>query len=156
MQHIANKIIEVDNGQPVFFPGDYDSYVYRKQTQSAQAPTISVAQAEGRGSQPTKTRSGRPRSAEEELRRDLSKEARRLAVRVDALHATLESHEARIAKLESLFTNPDQFKNNDQLATSGEEYRVLKDETRSLWEEWEQLSLEAGTVESQLAELKTS
>jgi ATP-binding cassette subfamily F protein 3 len=30
IRQVATKIIEVENGRPVFFPGDYDSYLYRK------------------------------------------------------------------------------------------------------------------------------
>ena len=32
IRQIANKIIEIDGGQPTVFPGDYDNYLYRKQT----------------------------------------------------------------------------------------------------------------------------
>ena len=161
IRQIANKIIEVDNGQPRHFPGDYDSYLYRKQIETAQSTTGVIANKVGNltlkqgsaSNQSAKRRSGRPRSAEEELRRALSSEARKLATRIDEINATLVSQEARIARLEVLFSNPDQFEDAAQLATSAEQYGVLKEEAHSLWEEWEKLSLEAEGIDSRLGEL---
>ena len=83
IKQIANKIIEVDNGHPRHFPGDYDSYLYRKQAEIAQVSSrVRVNGGGGHtskqspaGSRSAKKRSGRPLSAEEELRRDLSKQA---------------------------------------------------------------------------------
>ena len=163
IRQIANKIIEVDGGQPMLFPGDYDSYLYRKQVAAAQGSTRVVANGVGydaskqgsAGNRPASRRSGRPRSAEEELRRALSKEAHRLARRIDEIDVTLVAQEARIAQLEALFSRPDQFEHAAQLATSGEQYRVLKAEAQSLWEEWERLSLEAESIDSRLGELKS-
>jgi len=63
--------------------------------------------------------------------------------------------EARVAQLEALFSNPDQFEDAAQLATSGEQYRVLKREAQLLLEEWERLSLEAERIESRLGELNS-
>ncbi len=162
IQQVANKIIEVHSGQPMIFPGDYDSYLYRKQVETAQGSARAVANGVGyeasaqgpAGNRPASRRSGRPRSAEEELRRTLSREARRLTMRVQEIDAILVTQEAQIAQLEALFSSPDQFGDAAQLATSGEQYRVLKRETQSLWEEWERLSLEAERIDSRLGELK--
>ena len=164
IRQVANKIIEIDNGQPRFFPGDYDSYLYRKQVESMQGTASSLAVKEvnhaskedlpgkhlGRGL-PARTR-----SVEEELRRNLSQDARRLGMRVDAANAALEAHLARIAQLEALFSSPGQFENAAQMATSGEEYRVLKSEEQSLWEEWERLSLEVETVNGKLEKFEAN
>ena len=82
-------------------------------------------------------------------------EAHRLAKRIDEIDTTLVAQEAQIARLEALFSNPDRFEDAAQLATSGEQYLVLKREVRSLWEEWERLSSEAESIGSRLGELKT-
>ncbi|MBF8266877.1 MAG: ATPase component of transporter [Dehalococcoidia bacterium] len=162
IRQVANKIIEIENGQPVAFPGDYDSYLYRKQTETAQGGTTSVADgagndASGQGhasSRIPRKCSGQPLSAEEELRRVLSREARRLVIRIGEVDAKLVEHEARIAELEAMFSNPDQFNNTAQLAASGEQYREIKEKSQSLWKEWESLSLEAERIDSQLGALK--
>jgi hypothetical protein len=143
-------------------PGDYDSYLFRKQVTVAQGSTRVAAKGVSQdtskqragGNQPEKGRKGRSRSAEEELRRDLSREARRLARRIDEIDATLVAQEAQTTQLEALFSSPDQFEDTAQLAASGEQYQVLKKEAQSLWEEWERLSLEAKRIDDRLGELR--
>ena len=162
IRQIANKIIEVDNGHPRHFPGDYDSYLYRKKAEIAQVSSRAKVNGGGghtskqssAGSRPARRRSGRPLSAEELLRRDLSKEARKLAARIDEIDAILVAREARIAQLETLFSHPDKFEDAAQLAASAEQYRMLKEEASLLWQEWEKLSLEAEGIDSRLVELK--
>ena len=102
---------------------------------------------------PSKRRSGRPRTAEENLSRTLSSQARKLAIRIGEIDAKLMTQGAQIKRLEDLFSSPNQFKDTTQMATSGEQYRVLKKETLSLWEEWEKLSSEAEEVKIQLGQL---
>jgi ATP-binding cassette subfamily F protein 3 len=161
IRQIANKIVEIDGDQPLIHAGDYDSYLFRKQETVAQGSTRvdangvnhDASKQGSAGNQPAKERKGRSRSAEEELRRDLSREARRLVRRIDEIDATLVAQEAQIAQLEALFSSPDQYKDTAQLATSGEQYQVLKREAESLWEEWERLSLEAKSIDGRLAEL---
>tara|TARA_B100000809_G_C15037684_1_gene494370 strand:- start:851 stop:1078 length:228 start_codon:yes stop_codon:yes gene_type:complete len=72
---------------------------------------------------------------------------------VDEINTSLETYSTKIAKLEKKFANPDKFKDSDQLAASGEQYQQLKNEEQTLMAEWESLSLEAETVDGQLAEL---
>ena len=98
-------------------------------------------------------RSRKQISAEELQRRSFSKEARTLAMRIENVTVSLADHEARIAELEAMFSNPDLFDEPDQIAASGEEYRVLKEEAQSLLGEWERLSLEAENINSQLTAL---
>ena len=159
IRQIANKIVEIDGGRPTVFPGDYDSYLYRKQTETDKSSPNASARANGtyrdtaeRG-QVTR-RSGRPLSAEEVQHRAFSKEARRLAIRIEEIDVSLSDREARITELETMFSQPDQSDDPAHFASAGEEYRVLKEEAESLWEEWERLTLEAENIDSKLTALK--
>ncbi len=158
MRQVANKIVEIDGGQPTVFPGDYDSYLYQKQTNTNKGSansTANEADVEALVQELSGNRNGRATSAEELQRRSLSKEARRLATLIEKINGSLADHEARMAELEAKFSNPHLFDEPDQIAASGEQYRVLKEETDSLWEEWARLSLEAETIGSKLTGLKT-
>ena len=158
MQQVANKIVEIDGGQPTVFPGDYDSYLYQKQTNTNKGSANSTANGADVDSlvqELSGNRNGRATSAEELERRSLSKEARRLASLIEKINGSIADHEARMAELEAKFSNPDLFDEPDQIAASGEQYRILKEETDSLWEEWARLSLEAETIGSKLTGLKT-
>ena len=157
MHQVANKIVEIDGGRPTVFPGDYDSYLYQKQTKTnkgSASSTANGADVDALVQELTGNRNGRATSAEELQRRSLSKQARRLATLIEKINGSLADHEARMAELEAKFSNPDLFDEPDQIAASGEQYRVLKEETDSLWEEWARLSLEAETIGSKLTGLK--
>ena len=158
IRQVANKIVEIDRGEPIVFPGDYDSYLYRKQTETRNgSANLTSNGTTGNGSVhgPTRRRSGRPLTPEEEQRRSLNREARRLAMRINEISVSLSARESRIAELEAMFSEPDQFGDPIQLTSSAEQYAALKGEEESLWEEWERLSLEAEAIDSQLEGLKS-
>ena len=157
IRQVANKIIEIDGGQPTVYPGDYDAYLYRKQTEAGNGranPAANGAIRAASESVPARRRSGRPLSSDEVQRRSLSKEARRLAIRIEVIDVSLSNSEARITELETMFSQPNQSDDPAYFASAGEEYRVLKEEAESLWEEWERLSLEAENIDGKLAELR--
>ena len=157
IRQVANKIVEIDGGQPTVFPGDYDGYLYWKQTDPVKKTANSTANgttADAARQGPSRRRSGRPISPEEEQQRSLGREARKLAMRIEDINVSLVDREARIAELEAVFSNPDQFAEPAQIAALGEQYRVLKEEAQSLWEEWETLSLDAESIDSQLVSMK--
>ena len=77
-----------------------------------------------------------------------------MAIRIEEIDVSLSNREARITELETMFSQPNQSDDPAYFASAGEEYRVLKEEAESLWEEWERLSLEAENIDGKLAELR--
>ena len=157
IRQVANKIVEIDGGRPTVFPGDYDSYLYRKQTETDKRsanPRANGTAGDAAKRGQAMSRSGQPTGAEERQRRSLTIEARRLAMQIENINVSLVDHETRIAELEAMFSSPDLFDEPTQIVSSGEQYRVLKEEVQSLWDEWERLALEAENVDSKLTALK--
>ena len=159
IRQIANKIVEIDAGEPTVFLGDYDSYLYRKQTESTNgsvAPAVNGTNGAVSGRGNGRRRSGRPVDAEEAQRRSLRSESRRLAMQIEGINVSLSEREDRITALEAMFSQPDRFEGPAHLASAGEQYQALKEEAGALWEEWERLSLEADSVDSKLEGLQVS
>ena len=157
IRQIANKIVEIVDGRPTVFPGDYDAYLYEKErseSRNGAAPaTVKVASpASPAGT--VKRRSGRPLTESEVERRRLNREARRLSQRIDEVTALLAERESGIALMEAMFADPDQFSDAEAISDSAEQYRLLKEEEQFFLEEWETLSLEAESIDEQLASLE--
>ena len=152
IREVANKIVEIEDGRPRVFPGDYDTYLYQKQEESrngAVKPEANGTSASPRQG-PARRRSGRPLTPEEEQRRLLARESRKLSMRIEEINVSLSDHEGRIAELENMFSSPDQFDDPDELVSASEQYALLKMEAESLWDEWERLSLESEDIDSRM------
>ena len=156
IHQVANKIVEIDGGVPTVYPGDYDGYLYRKQVVQEKTETSSDARAKTRSSAGRSNGRRRRRIDVEEMhRRSMSKEAQRIARRIEDLTVSLGRREARIAELETMFGSPDLYDEPDQIAGLGKEYGELKAEVERLWAEWERLSSDAEAINEQLARMGT-
>ena len=156
IRQIANKIVEIVDGRPSVFPGDYDNYLHIKATEThrnGSKPSVKEVQP-GPGQAVTRRRSGRPLTETEVQRRTLNQESRKLHLQIDEVAAALAAKEAQIAELEAMFASPGQFGDTTQIADSAEQYRLLKEEELSCWEEWERLSLEAESLDDQISTLE--
>ena len=132
IQQVANKIVEIDGGHPTVFPGDYEGYLYRKQTETKNKNATSTANRAivyTSAKPSTINRNGQRISTEERQKRSLSTEARRLAKLIEEINESLAGNEARITELDTMFANPGLYDDPPRVADLGKEYRVLKEET---------------------------
>ncbi len=158
IRQVANKIVEIDNGCPTVYPGDYDGYLYQKRIQadarsassSENGKVIDVAEYDWAKSSQSQLM-GTTISAAEGRRQSLTEESRRLSKLIEEISASLTEREARIAELEAMFSNPELYEDPDRIAVLGREYRALKEDVESLWEKWEGLAAEAERVEAELS-----
>ncbi len=159
IRQVANKIIEIENGEPKVFLCDYDAYLEQKEAAARMAPV--PAQTSGNGDRNQKAavwnrhqaKPGRPAFVYENAeQKALKREGQKIAKRIGEIEVRLPDLEAQLAEIETLLSNPDQYGDLAQVVSSGEKYRLLKEEVRLLTEEWERLSLEAERVTKETAE----
>ncbi len=157
IRQVANKIVEIVDGRPAVFPGDYDNYLRLKEADNeggADAPPTAkpprIAEA-GMGT--VRRRSGRPLTEDEVLSRGLKRKERQVKLRIEEVTVHLAEVENRIAELEEMFADPNRFDGASHIAATAEQYQALKQEEEGCWEEWEKLSLEDEEIGSQLEAL---
>jgi ATP-binding cassette, subfamily F, member 3 len=143
IREIANKIIEIRNGQPVVFQGSYDEYLAWKETRSQneeENPRCQVAPPAREGSLREIQRLRR--ASEGELRNNYYRESTPLKKRVAEVETELARLESEFKELEQHFASPDFYQDSGQIAEAAKRYHELKQAIPSLAEEWEKLSLD--------------
>ena len=133
IHQVANKIIKVDKGNLVIYPGNYESYLnstnyllYENNLNSDN--TIKPIKNKNIKDNSSKSKSGN--------------KVKNLNKRIKTIESEIENINLEINKLELLFIHPDKFSNLNELSENGEKHKILKKQSENLELEWEKLSTE--------------
>jgi ATP-binding cassette subfamily F protein 3 len=141
IDQVANKIVEIDHGHLSVHSGDYSTYQDRQTWRADNGPNTESRDA---------TANQARRSSSEKERRILRQEAKKIDKRIKSLDSLLVSQEAKLAQLESLFSEPSNYRDGKMSQASAAEYKILKVETSLLWQEWETLSIKHEEINTSL------
>lgn len=143
IRQIANSIIEVKAGQIIVYQGDYDSYLYHKEQTafgSADAehcpPPAKKETAAALGSRQKRMLSG-------ELRSEYYEKSTPLKKRIEKTESELARVEDEIKDLEGRFTQPEHYKDSQEVVASIDRHRELKSRAEELTQNWSEMSSEA-------------
>ena len=168
IQQTANKIIEIQAGVPEIFPGDYASYVYRKEhgapppvlekEPEIKAPAIAAEDEfdDGRGwiavRQPPKRKPKPPADPKIALQKRLLQESKDVSKQLADNETRLAECETQLSEIEVAFARPEFYKDSEEVQTTMEKHHQLKLDIQRLTAEWESLSLEAERLQREITE----
>jgi ATP-binding cassette subfamily F protein 3 len=148
INEIANKVIEIDNGIPHLYPGNYDYYLYKKpqiQTDESQKEVFQAKEVQKR-EEPFKKKSScrtkgerRKRAQEmDQFKRQLSSLEKRFQGVEESLHDATQ----KLDHLNQRLSNPDLYLNQQETYETVQTHQQVKERVRELTQLWEFLALE--------------
>jgi ATP-binding cassette, subfamily F, member 3 len=153
IRQIANKIIEIKDGNPVVFQGNHDEYLAWKDSgeQSGQSSQQGRKTASVLDVSPRELQKQR-KAAEGELRNRYYKESSPLKKRSAEIETEIAGLEAQMKKLETDFTNPEAYKDSAEITAATKKHHEIKQTLLQLNEEYERHFLEQERLEAEFQE----
>ena len=133
IHQIANKIIKVENGELVVYPGDYSSYLSITNNKVIEQESVHISEEVNKSPK-------EKRIQERQERKNSENKLRKLNKRIRTIESELANINSEINKIESFFINPKKFEDPDQMADFGKKFKALQNQSKELEQEWEQLS----------------
>ena len=143
IREIANKIIEIKNGVPIVYTGNYDEYLDWKEKQNIPDQIVPKAPVKAvlKGTSPGELQRQR-KIAEGELRNNFYKENEPLKKRIGKVEANLAKLESEFHDLETYLATPESYGDIIELTAKTRRHEELIQVIKRAAEEWEKLSLE--------------
>jgi len=155
IRQIANKIIEIRNGELKVFPGDYDGYLYWKEvSEKSEQEEPLLVEDTTRSEDSARERLRQRRRTEGELRNEYYRKRAPTERRITEIEAELSNLETQAKELETLLSSPEHYRDGDWFSETYGKLGGLKDSISALTEEWERLSEEADRTRREFEEAK--
>jgi ATP-binding cassette, subfamily F, member 3 len=155
IREIANKIVEIRNGEAIVYTGNYDEYLaWKEGTQGNDQNEKSKCESSNLNGLSPRDIQRQRKAAEGELRNTYYKESSPLKKRISEIEAELEKLEAEFKDLESYFTTPEAYGDVNKIKTATRRHQELKKLIPKLTGEWEQLSIEAEQKKNEFDEAR--
>ncbi len=153
INQIANKVVEIDQGIPHVYPGNYDYYLYKRQKiqsdeQDGAAVGTTVLPTHGLPLQKKKSsyktkEEGRKRAQEmDQFKRQLSS----LEKRVQEVEKSLQEATEKLDHLNQRLSDPNLYLNQQETYETVQTHKQAKEQVRELTQLWEFLALELEEV----------
>jgi ATP-binding cassette subfamily F protein 3 len=153
IREIANKIVQVRDGQVTVFPGGYDDYLWRNSSPNGQAETMETQPRIGQSRQPlTAVRKRQRKALEGELRNEHYRAISPVRERITEIEQETAANTARIAEIEAIMADPSHYSDSRNVVAVNREYATLKQNVARLTAEWEGLVSEAERIDADYRE----
>ena len=144
IRQIANKIIEIRNGVPIVYAGNYDEYLAWKEKTAKGEEVDFRSRTDDSSREPSLREIQRRRKAAEgELRNGYYRDVSPIKKRISQIEENLPTLESEFRDLESYFSSPENYGNGAEITAATKRYQELKRMVSRLTDEWAELSMEA-------------
>jgi ATP-binding cassette, subfamily F, member 3 len=147
IREIANKIIEVRDGQIKVFPYNYDDYL--RQSESAAADTIGTQDLRDlrQPDRPPGAVNNRQRKTlEAHLRNEHYRNIQPVNRRITEIEQKVAAATERIKEIEALIADPAHYEDSQNVVAANREYRALRERVAGLTAEWDDLTAESERI----------
>jgi len=148
INEIANKVIEIDNGVPHLYPGNYDYYLYKKQQiQSEEAQEKEVRKSEIQKKQEPQKKKSSYRTKEERRKKaqEVDQFKRQLSSfekKFQEVEKSLQEATQKLDDLNQRLSDPKLYLNQKETYETVQTHKQVKEQVRELTQLWEFLALE--------------
>jgi ATP-binding cassette subfamily F protein 3 len=157
IREIANKIIDIRDGRVTVFQGDYDSYVYWKESSSKAVPeALQNIKEDSTAVSMTKEKRHQRKVVEGELRNTYYRNTAPVRKRIAEIEAELPERKKRLSEVEVMLSDPEQYKDGNRAGDTVREYHKLVDTIKSLTEERGKLLVEFERMKQEFEEAKSN
>jgi len=148
IREIANKIIQVRDGQVTVFPGSYDDYLWQSRSPDGQAEMMETQPGIGQLRQPpTAVRKRRPKALEGRLRNEYYRAISPVRERITEIEQEVAASSKRIEEIEAMIADPAHYEDSRNVVAVNREYMTLREKVARLTTEWEGLMGEAERID---------
>jgi ATP-binding cassette subfamily F protein 3 len=148
IREIANKIIQVRDGQVTVFPGSYDDYLWQSRSPDGQAEMIKTQPGIGQLRQPpTAVRKRQRKALEGGLRNEYYRAISPVRERITEIEQEVAASSKRIEEIEAMMADPAHYKDSRNVVAVNREYMTLREKVARLTTEWEGLTGEAERID---------
>jgi len=148
IREIANKIIQVRDGQVTVFPGGYDDYLWQSRLPDSQAEMTETQPGIGQLRQPpTAVRKRRRKALEGQLRNEYYRAISPVRERIAEIEKEVAASRKRIEEIEATMADPAHYKDSRNVVAVNREYMTLREKVARLTTEWEGLTDEAERID---------
>jgi ATP-binding cassette subfamily F protein 3 len=159
IREVADKIVEIKDGRPEIFPGDYDGYLEKKEADERADAQTPGAKANGKKVAKVAKSIDAVKAPPEihqnsvRLKKMLQHQSQLHAKRIKVIEEKLASLEGQMSEFEVLFANPDHYRDGARVTDTVQKHDALKEEIRLLAEEWGTLSVTVERLDKETAAL---
>ena len=148
INEIANKVIEIDNGVPHLYPGNYDYYLYKKQQiQSEETQEKKVRKSEIQKKQEPQRKKSSYRTKEERRKKaqevdQFKRQLSSLEKKFQEVEKSLQEATQKLDDLNQRLSDPKLYLNQKETYETVQTHKQVKEQVRELTQLWEFLALE--------------